>query len=107
MDFTSIVVAALVAIPATIAAIATLRGNKVTKENATILNGNGKGNVMQMLETVLRWQGEHASDDAYRFARLEDALAAAAFHAASNASTAATAAAVAAVADGDARDARG
>lgn len=67
VDLNIIIPSVLVAIPATIAALATLRGNK-------ILKGNGKGNVMVMLEKLLEGQARHEVDDEVRFARIEETL---------------------------------
>lgn len=64
----AVIVAVCTAVPATIAAIASLRNGKRTeaiKEN--LGTKNGKGSVVQMNEAMLELLAEHVNDDARRF----------------------------------------
>ncbi len=67
MDWTAIAVAVIAAGPIYLG----LRtNNKLTRKSHTILEGNGKGNVMVMLETLIEGQARHEVDDAIRFAKI-------------------------------------
>lgn len=80
-DLTAVVLGLIAIVPTTITAIGAAKISRTNKQNhalsqrnAAILQGNGKGNVMEMLEKVLEWEGQHALDDDVRFGRLEGAI---------------------------------
>lgn len=71
MDYTPIIVAIIAAGPVYLG----LRKNsKLAKKSHTILEGNGKGNVMVMLETLIDGQARHEADDTIRFAKINRSL---------------------------------
>ena len=71
MDWTTIVVAVIAAGPVYLGLRKT---NRKIDDSHKILQGNGKGNVMVMLEALIEGQARHEVDDTIRFAHIEEGL---------------------------------
>ncbi len=63
-----VLVALIAAFPSTIAAVAGVRSSKRSKHiSEAVGKKNGMGNLIEMNENQLRWQGTHDHSDAMRF----------------------------------------